>query len=194
MKLVTIVCILAGGLLMVPTSAQYNPADLANGWYNLPPVTVEQVSEKINCLVAAGAPAAPRLVAHGLFRKSNSDLAFGPTQIRWEGRNPRTGEFRTLETDAVLTRYGPRIAYVEIAHAFGLDVEAQVFCPDKAATVQIRNPIGKHRPDWCEACYESIGAAEDKFAIGALIESPDGTYVKKVRWFGFVSAGYWERQ
>lgn len=184
--LIAVSLILTLALFRVGTAnAQIDPANVGNGWYtNLPPVTIEEVNEKIACLVKAGAPEGPELIAEELSALPH-DLKFGPTQIKWS----KAG--KSIMTDAVLTRYGPRVAWVEIAHVFKLNVNAPVFCPDAVPLVKIKNPVGKARPDWCDKCYESIGDADDKFEIGAVFTSATGTYAKERRFWAFFAFSRW---
>ncbi|MGH2360052.1 MAG: hypothetical protein ACRDGM_05860 [bacterium] len=162
-----------------------NPNNLGNGWYpNLPPVTADKLAGKIDCLVAFGAPAQPSLIATPVLN-IHGGLGFAPSQLVW------AKEGREIQTDAVLTYYGPAVAYVEIAKTFSLPVKL-ISCPDvpAAVLVELKSPIGDAWPDRCGKCFRP--SPDDKFEIGARFQDGSGGFVKRRGWYAFVPYGYWE--
>lgn len=181
-------CLLAA-TLQNPAPATIDATNIANGWYaNLPPVTRVAADRVVACLVENGAPPAPTYVAHGNITIPG-DNPIGPAQIQW------TLNGRMIETDAALTYYGPDIAYIEIAHTFGLPVR-RVNCFDRqTATVTIRRPLGEPRNP-CPGgeagpCFLSIGDAEDRFEVGATFTDHAGTYRKRRTGWAFFGFSYW---
>lgn len=174
--------IIAGHLM-----SQFNTANLGNGWYsNLPPVSTDQLTWAIDCLVANGAPAGPALEA-GETTHLTGDLALEPTKIVW-----RRGGW-LLYTDAVQTYYHPQVAYVDIARELGLPMK-YITCPKSSPTllVSVASPLGDLWPEKCANCFRSNLA--DKFTPGQSFADASGKYFKRAGGWFFSVSSWWEKQ
>lgn len=178
--------LIAACLSVAPSPSIPNPNDLGNGWYNLPPVSQARLGRVIDCLTALGAPPNPTLIA-GETTRLNGDLPFAPTVIAWKRGGTQ------IETDAVMTYFGPSVAYNDLARAFGLPHKI-ISCPEEAVpkVIEITSPLGTPYPEKCAHCFRSSGA-NDQFKGGATFVDSTGSYVKRESFFAFIRQPYWER-
>lgn len=178
--------LLAVGLSVAPSPSIPNSSDLGNGWYNLPPVSKDRLSRVIDCLTVLGAPPRPELEA-GETMRLNKDLPYAPTVIVWQRGGTQ------IRTDAVMTYFGPSVAYNEIAKTFGLP-QKDISCPEDTApkVIEILSPLGTPYPEKCPMCFRSSGA-NDQFKGGATFVDSTGSYVKRESFFAFIRQPYWER-
>jgi len=160
-----------------------NPRDVSNGWYRgLAPVTAEMVKAPIACLLAELKDEGfdlpdPELYAEPVGWRTPGWPDLTPAEIHW------TYQGRRASTDAVMTYYGPQVAFVDIVRELRLPIPLDSYrwtCEyqKEIPTVgTVENPIGDPWPEKGGEWYRSN--LKDKFTPGARYTDQRGTFLKK---------------
>ncbi len=161
-----------------------NPNDLGNGWYALPPVSLEMIQPIVEMLVTNGAPPNVRIYTPPFAKWGNEPQKAPPTEIQFASGD------RLERFDAVRMYYGPQITWVEICNVFGLPIRPLVF-PEAPKVVAVKNPIGP-LIDATKNYYSTTGG-DDRFKDGAILSDSTGTYKKHEGFLSLFTRAWWEK-
>lgn len=161
-----------------------DPKNLGNGWYALPPVSVEMVQPIIALLVANGAPAKIRMYTPPMAKWGAEAQKAPPTEVEF------SNGVASEKFDAVHMYYGPQITWVEICHVFNIPYKPLVF-PEVPKVAVVPNPIGP-LIDATKNYYSSTGG-NDRFKDGAKYTDATGTYIKHEGLLSLFTRAWWEK-
>jgi hypothetical protein len=171
--------------------AQYDPRDLANGYYpHLRKVgeADPEFQDVLAWLERKGAPRHSRLFAtRGVSTDGSPSLL--PTQIEW-----RSSGFET-HLDAALVFNFPHVALTELQRLFGFgNPNVLEFYPGLRQPVAYvwRSPVGEAWPQQGPNAYRP--ADGDRSEYGSEYVDQTGRYRKEKRHWMFVSYGVWLKQ